>query len=85
MKGKTDVLKQQDKRKIFIRKFHNNWEFFIMVLPGALAMLVFCYLPMVGILVAFKDINYIDGILKSPWCGFKNFEFFLKSPKLHKF
>lgn len=52
----------------------------MMILPGALAMLVFCYLPMIGILVAFKDINYVDGILKSPWCGFKNFEFLFKSP-----
>lgn len=50
-----------------------------MALPGILFFLVFCYLPMIGVVVAFKDFNVKDGILFSPWSGVKNFEFFLKS------
>jgi len=51
-----------------------------MMLPGTLALLLFSYLPMAGIIIAFKDINYTKGILGSDWIGFKNFEFFLKTP-----
>lgn len=40
------------------------------------------YVPMLGIIIAFKDYNYRDGIVFSPWNGLKNFEFLLKSGKL---
>jgi putative aldouronate transport system permease protein len=43
---------------------------------------VFSYVPLYGILIAFKDFNVVKGILDSPWVGFKNFEFFLKSGAL---
>ncbi len=51
-----------------------------MMIPGTLALILFSYLPMAGIFIAFKNINYTKGILASPWIGFKNFEFFLKTP-----
>ncbi len=57
-----------------------NWGLLSMMLPGTLALLLFSYLPMAGIIIAFKDINYTKGILGSDWIGFKNFEFFLKTP-----
>lgn len=37
------------------------------------------YIPMFGIIIAFKNYNYRDGILGSPWNGLANFEFFFKS------
>ncbi len=40
---------------------------------------IMSYIPMFGIIIAFKSYNYADGILGSPWVGFKNFEFFFKS------
>lgn len=57
-----------------------NISLLSMLLPGAAALILFNYLPMAGIIIAFKDINYTKGILKSPWIGFKNFEFFMKTP-----
>ena len=44
-----------------------------------LLVLVFNYLPMIGIIIAFKNYKFNLGILKSPWVGFSNFEFFVKS------
>ncbi len=52
-----------------------------MFLPVAVWFVVFCYLPIGGIILAFKDFNYRDGILGSPWHGFRNFEFFFRSGK----
>ena len=50
-----------------------------MMLPGLIFMIAFSYLPMVGVIIAFKRVNYAQGIFGSPWVGFENFEFFLKS------
>jgi len=52
-----------------------------MFVPVALYYLVFAYLPMTGIVMAFKQFNYRQGIWMSPWNGLQNFEFFFKSGK----
>ena len=57
-----------------------NFALLSMLLPGTAALLLFSYVPMAGIIIAFKNINYAKGILGSPWIGFKNFEFFIKTP-----
>lgn len=44
-----------------------------------LLVVLFSYVPMFGIIIAFKKYNYAKGILGSEWVGFKNFEFFFKS------
>lgn len=53
--------------------------FYIMVLPGLLYLLLNNYVPMFGILIAFKNMNFQKGILGSPWCGFDNFRFLFAS------
>lgn len=59
--------------------FRENFWLTMMVLPGALLLLVFNYIPMVGIAMAFKKYNPVLGIWDSPWCGLENFEFFFTS------
>ena len=62
------------------RKPRMNFVLLSMMIPGVIALVVFSYLPMFGIIIALKDINYAKGIIGSPWLGFKNFEFLFKSP-----
>lgn len=50
-----------------------------MALPAILILFVFSYLPMAGLVIAFKDFRFDKGFLGSKWIGFKNFEFFFKS------
>ena len=45
-----------------------------MLLPGLLYFIVFRYVPLMGITIAFKDYRFVDGIWGSPWVGFKWFE-----------
>jgi putative aldouronate transport system permease protein len=73
-----DVLKEQKKlqRK---EKFKNDFPLYMMMLPGILYLIANNYLPMFGILLAFKRINYAVGILKSPWVGLDNFEYLFKT------
>ena len=51
----------------------------ILALPAILVIFVFSYIPIAGIFLAFKNINYVDGIFHSPWVGFDNFKFFFTS------
>ncbi|WP_338130453.1 ABC transporter permease [Cohnella ginsengisoli] len=46
-----------------------------MTLPGILYIFLFSYVPMLGLVIAFKNYNYASGIWNSPWVGFKNFDF----------
>ncbi|MFS0726747.1 ABC transporter permease [Paenibacillus sp. 1P07SE] len=55
---------------------------YLIALPGIVFYFVFSYMPMYGVLIAFKDFDLTKGILGSPWAGFRNFEFFLTSGKL---
>ena len=73
-----DVLKQQAKLQRS-EKIKNDLPLYLMMLPGILYIIVNNYLPMFGILLAFKRINYAVGILKSPWIGFDNFEYLFKT------
>lgn len=51
-----------------------------MLVPGLVLTFIFKYIPMYGVLIAFKDYNPLRGILGSPWIGFAEFEKFLSSP-----
>lgn len=65
------------------KRHRNRWRrilpFYIMVLPGLLYLILNNYIPMFGILIAFKNMNFQKGILGSPWCGFENFRFLFSS------
>ncbi|WP_138755209.1 ABC transporter permease [Paenibacillus sinopodophylli] len=50
-----------------------------MVIPGVVYLFINNYLPMFGLIIAFKDVNFTKGILASDWIGFKNFEYLFKT------
>lgn len=47
----------------------------LMIVPGSIYLLVNNYFPMMGLFIAFKNINYAKGVFKSDWCGLNNFKF----------
>ena len=63
-----------------------EWKYrkvlYLMCLPALLQVFAFRYLPLGGIIIAFKEYNYRDGILGSAWVGFANFEFLFRSAKV---
>ncbi len=69
-------------KKSFFRNIRDNRVFLVMLLPAILYFVVFLYIPMVGVILAFKDYKYNLGIFGSPWVGFKNFRFLIKSGAL---
>ena len=57
----------------------DNLHMTLMLLPGVILLFIFHYLPLPGIIIAFKDFNPNLGIFESEWVGFKNFEFYFTS------
>lgn len=53
---------------------------YVMLAPGFIYLLINNYLPMGGLVMAFKNIKWNLGIWKSEWCGFSNFEYLFKTP-----
>ena len=65
---------RQDSRK--------RWQLYLMLLLPVLYILIFCYVPMGGIIISFKDYSFRKGILGSPWVGLKYFKQFFGSPDI---
>ncbi|MBP1915146.1 putative aldouronate transport system permease protein [Lederbergia galactosidilyticus] len=68
-----ELLKTKPRRRK--ANFIRYLPLFIMMLPGIIYLLLNNYLPMLGLVIAFKDVNYSVGILASDWVGFQNFKY----------
>ncbi|MGN0244038.1 MAG: ABC transporter permease [Lachnospiraceae bacterium] len=70
-----NVSQQSFAKRVAIDFKRNKWKYFI-VLPVLIYILIFCYKPMYGIIIAFKDYRPAMGISASPWVGLKHFKAF---------
>ncbi|QNK57911.1 sugar ABC transporter permease [Paenibacillus sp. PAMC21692] len=62
------------RRESFLKYMVKNKALYIMLLPGLLYLLIFKYIPMLGIVLAFQDYDIFEGIRRSPWVGLQWFE-----------
>lgn len=62
------------------RKWKKNVPLLILFLPALIYFIVFKYVPMGGLVIAFKEYNFREGILHSPWAGTKYFQMLFSSP-----
>ena len=60
-------------------KIWRSRQLYLLLLPAFIYVLIFCYGPMYGVQIAFKNYRMSLGVLESPWVGFKHFESFFKS------
>lgn len=75
MKAATMSRKQKTAFKILLKDKY----LYLLLLPGLILYILFCYYPMYGLLMAFQDYNPVDGILGSPFVGFTHFTNFFDS------
>ena len=62
-----------------LAKFKKQWQYHLMLLPGVLLVLIFSYIPLYGVIIAFQ--NYNPGMgFSSPWVGLKNFQYLFSQP-----
>lgn len=65
-----------------IKNLRQNRSLIFMVLPSVILIIMFNYIPLYGITIAFKDYNFGKGIMGSDWIGLENFKFMLASENL---
>jgi len=78
------TLKANRSRKLLIR-IKKHLPLYIMLIPCIASFIIFKYLPMVGLVLAFKEYKFNMGILRSPWVGlryFKNFFLSYDAPRM---
>lgn len=63
-----------------MEKIRKYIPLYIMLAPGFVYLFINNYIPMFGMIIAFKNVNFAKGILNSDWVGFKNFEYLFKTP-----
>ena len=69
---------QQKKAKRNTHWFARDWRLYVMLILPVSFYLIFCYKPMIGIIVAFEKYNLFKGMWGSPWVGLDNFRFVMK-------
>jgi len=84
VKSKAKKLpKEKLTMKDRMKRFKNNKELLLLTIPGAIWFLVFAYLPMFGVIVAFKRWRihggFFESLMNSKWVGFDNFKFLFQS------
>lgn len=72
-------LTKKQKRMGGKRMSVDQLQLFTMTVPIIIALIIFCYIPMFGVVIAFKDFKISRGIFGSEWVGLKNFMFFFQS------
>lgn len=80
----SKIVKNPDlqKNRALKKLIRDRW-LYIMILPGIIYFIVFKYLPMYGVLIAFKDFSPFLGFFGSKWVGFKHFERFFSDPSFY--
>ena len=85
VKGGTAMkVLQKNDRPVLLRTkkaFLRDWQLMVLCILPVAYFIIFHYVPMYGVQIAFKDFRAIDGIWGSPWCGFKHFKRFFTSPQ----
>lgn len=72
----SKVKVKQPRKKI---RWARYIPIYFLALPGMIYLIINNYLPMFGIVIAFKDLDFRKGLLKSDWCGFENFKYLFRS------
>jgi len=83
LKGSKEIVLENEPRKMnpTLKRIVRDKYLYLMLLPAVAVMLIFKYLPMGGLLMAFEDYSPFKGIFGSKWVGFANFVKIFTQPK----
>ena len=78
--SKNRKMTHGNRRTRIKKDFKKNWFVYLLAVPVLAWYIIFCYGPMWGIMIAFKDFKPLLGFEKSAWVGFSHFAEFFKGP-----
>ncbi len=72
--NETAVAKKKGKGKGLFKSIIRDWRLYVMLLPALVCLILFHYIPMYGVTIAFKDLNIGESIFGGTWVGLKHFK-----------
>jgi putative aldouronate transport system permease protein len=80
------AAKQEPNRKIvkLFSTLNKHKYLYLIMFPSVLWYFIYKYLPMYGVIIGFKDFNFMKGIWGSPWVGLKHFKFLFSFPDFYR-
>jgi putative aldouronate transport system permease protein len=84
-KRKNNVYACGSAQSEYVKDLRQNWRLYIIAIPAVAFYIIFHYLPMYGVIIAFKDLNiragvsFFNAVFESPWVGLKHFRDFFDS------
>lgn len=80
--AKVSEVNHPKKKERLIDDFRKNKALYLMLIPGIIFFVIFSYIPMGGLIMAFQNFNVMDGLFHSPLNGLENFKFLLSESML---
>lgn len=80
----VEAKRNQKTESKWIIDLKGNYDLYLLLIPGILLTIIFKYLPMYGVVIAFQDFNVFDGIRGSHWVGFEQFQKLLGMTDFYK-
>lgn len=80
VRGKTGASPKRGLAQYFV----NNWDLYAMLLLPLVYIVIFKYVPMAGVQMAFRDYSVFKGMWDSPWVGLEHFKTFFSSSEFGK-
>ena len=79
MRGGGSGIQATARRKLYLKRMAQHWQMYLFLLLPVVYLIIFCYWPMFGAQIAFRNYKIRLGIWNSPWVGWANFEKFFSS------
>lgn len=74
------AAKKTAEKRSLASRMKKEYQLHLMLIPGIIIVLLFAYIPMVGIVMAFQEFNPLLGFFDSPWVGLDNFKYMIAMP-----
>lgn len=84
IKKERNVIKRQVNKSKLTKRIMKHWQLYLLILPSIICIIIFKYIPMYGVQIAFRDYNPNLGFSGSTWVGLKYFENFFSSYQLSR-
>ncbi|MBW7453977.1 ABC transporter permease [Paenibacillus sepulcri] len=79
--GTIAGYEKRGRLQTFFRRLRRDKYMYYLAIPGLLFFLIFKYIPITGVVIAFQDYSPIAGVWNSPWVGFQHFQRFFSDPQ----
>lgn len=77
-RGRAVTAAVPSNRKLW-KRVASHWEFYLLLLPAVVITIIFKYVPIYGVQIAFRDYNAVQGFFGSPWVGLEWFDRFFNN------